>query len=92
MIKEEAVITSTPIIAENEAPVQKAMVAKENTRPKTTLNLGNILKPQVKTEEVKEEQKGPSPKQDDPIIESKLRHVWSEYAEQRKNQISFPEV
>ncbi len=88
MITEEAVVTSAPIFTENEVPVQKTTVAKENTRQKTSLNLGNILKPQFKTEEVKEEQKGPSPKQDDPIIESKLRHVWNEYAEQRKNQVA----
>jgi len=68
--------------------VQKATPPKENTRPKTTLNLGSILKPQVKTEEVKEEHKTHAPKQDDPIVESKVRQVWKEYAEQRKDQVA----
>lgn len=68
--------------------MQKTSPPKENTRPKTTLNLGSILKPQVKTEEVKEEYKAPAPKQDDPIVESKVRQVWKEYAEQRKDQVA----
>jgi len=69
-------------------PVQKAIPAKENTRPKTTINLGNILKPQIKAEEIKEEKNGAVPKQDEPIVESKVRAVWNEFAEQRKNQVA----
>jgi len=67
--------------------VQKVIPAKENSRPKTTINLGNILKPQVKTEEIKEEKKGSPGKKDEPVVESKVRQVWKEYAEQRKNQV-----
>jgi len=76
------------VIAEKEVPVQKATPAKENARPRTTINLGNILKPQAKTEEVKEEKNGSAQKQDEPIIESNLRQVWNEYAELRKNQVA----
>jgi len=85
-IKEEVVV-ATPFAVVEEIPVQKVIPAKENSRTKTTINLGNILKPQVKTEETKEEKKGPPIKQDEPMVESKVRQVWSEYAEQRKNQV-----
>lgn len=75
------------MVAEEEV-VQKVIPAKENSRPKTTINLGNILKPQVKKEEIKEEKKASPIKQDEPFVESKVRQVWKEYAEQRKNQVS----
>lgn len=78
----------TSIAVEKEVPAQKVKPAKENTRPRTTINLGNILKPPTKTEESKEEKIGSSLKQDEPIVENKLREVWKEYAEQRKNQVA----
>ncbi len=31
---------------------------------------------------------GSLPKQDEPIVENKVREVWKEYAEQRKNQVA----
>ncbi len=70
---------------EKKAPVQKT-VAKENTRPKTTLNLGNILKPQVKEEDVNKENKAASQKQDEPIVEGKVMQAWRDFTDLKKHQ------
>lgn len=59
---------------------------KEKSRPKTTLNLGNILKPQVKVEEVNKENKSASSKQDEPIVESRVMQAWRDFTELRKAQ------
>ena len=76
------------VVTEKEVPVQKVNSPKENARPKTTLNLGNILKPQVKTEDDKTEKNDAPQKQDEPINETRVRQVWREYAEQRKDQVA----
>ena len=61
----------------------------ENGRPKTTLNLGNILKPNQKKEEAKTEEKiNAVVSQDQPVNEQQLKAVWAEYAEERKSQVA----
>jgi DNA polymerase-3 subunit gamma/tau len=69
-------------------PVQKTIAPKENSRPKTTLNLGNIFKPQVKEEEVNTGKKAASQNQDEPIVESKVMQAWRDFTELRKNQLA----
>jgi hypothetical protein len=71
------VIESTP----------KEIPAKE-VRPKTTINLGSILKSQPKEEAKKEEKNGTHPKTEAPVNENQLRQVWSVYAETKKNQMA----
>ncbi len=61
----------------------------ENGRPKTTLNLGNILKPNQKKEEAKTEEKiNAVVSQDQPVNEQQLKAAWAEYAEERKSQVA----
>jgi hypothetical protein len=56
-------------------------------RQKTTINLGNILKPTTKPAEVKEEIKiNQTP--DRAIDANALRRAWDEYAELRKDQVA----
>ncbi|MEQ1588525.1 MAG: hypothetical protein ABL895_21745, partial [Cyclobacteriaceae bacterium] len=61
--------------------------AKE-VRPKTTINLGSILKGQPKEETKKEEKNGTHPKAEAPVNENQLRQVWVAYAETKKNQMA----
>lgn len=66
----------------------KEIPAKETTKPKTTINLGNILKSQPKEETKKEEKNGATPKKDAPVSEDMLRRVWTDFTELRKNQMA----
>ncbi len=77
-----------PTVAVAEKEIAVATPVKENIRSKTTLNLGNILKPQPKAQATPEEKNGSTLKKDEPVVESKLRDVWSQYAEQRKNHVA----
>lgn len=65
-------------------------VRKESARPKTTLNLGHILKPASKQEETKPEEKNGSAgsTRDQPVSEKQVKEAWIEYAEERKNQVA----
>jgi len=60
----------------------------KETRPKTTMNLGSILKGQPKEETKKEEKNGTLPKTDAPVNENQLRQIWSAYAEMKKDQMA----
>jgi DNA polymerase III subunit gamma/tau len=62
-------------------------IPKEPTRPKTTLNLGNILKPTAKSIEVEEESKL-APAIDRPLDAEELKQAWNQYAELRKDQVA----
>jgi DNA polymerase-3 subunit gamma/tau len=75
-------VTTTTPGQEKEVPFQKTV--KENSRPKTTINLGNILKSQVKIEVVNET--SVSQKQDEPIVESNVMQAWRDFTELRKQQ------
>lgn len=66
----------------------EASKPKENTKPRTTLNLGNILKTQPKEETKSEEKNGTVPKQNTPVREDELKKVWDEFTEQRRNQVA----
>lgn len=66
----------------------KEIPAKETTKPKTTINLGNILKAQPKEEANKEEKNGTTTKRDAPVSEDMLRKVWTDYTELKKNQMA----
>jgi hypothetical protein len=81
-------VAEKEIPAQQEILVQQDIPAKESARTKTTINLGNILKPQQKAEATPEEKNGSTLRKDEPVIESKLRDVWSQYAELRKNQVA----
>jgi hypothetical protein len=91
----EAPIKSEPVkekaIEPNEIAVEqpKPEVTKpiEPSRTKTTINLGNILKPINKPIEVKEEVKIIQAI-DRPIDANELKQVWNEYAETRKDQLA----
>ncbi|MBL7870610.1 MAG: hypothetical protein JNM78_03290 [Cyclobacteriaceae bacterium] len=61
--------------------------SKQPSRPKSTINLGNILKGQPK-EEIKKEEKNITTSQNKPVSENQLREAWNEFAEQRKNQMA----
>ena len=53
------------------------------------MNLGNILKPTQKQEEVKREEKSESPSSaDQPVSQEILKEAWQEYAEGRKSQVA----
>lgn len=71
------------------ATVVKEPVAKtsdETNRPRTTLNLSNLLKGKPK-----EEGKVPvvySTKENKPVNEEDLNRVWNEFAEQKKKQVA----
>jgi hypothetical protein len=71
---------------EKETLIPKTVAKKETSRPKTTLNLGNILKPTIKSEEVTSEKVGTSQKQDEPITEYNVMRAWRAFAELRKDQ------
>lgn len=77
IVTEPTVIESSP----------KEIPAKE-VRPKTTINLGSILKGQPKEETKKEDKNGTQPKAEAPVNENQLRQVWSVYAETKKNQMA----
>lgn len=66
----------------------KEIPAKETTKPKTTINLGNILKGQPKEEINKEEKNGTTSKKDASFSEDMLRKVWTDYTELKKNQMA----
>lgn len=76
------------MVTEIQNPVEKEIPKKESSRPRTTLNLGSILKPQTKTEEIAKEKKTTSTRQDEPIVESRVRQVWNTYAGDRRNQVA----
>ena len=59
-----------------------------NTKPKTTLNLQGIFKPS--TEKIKEEKiiEINEAVANQPIHLEKLKEIWNEFAEQRKNQVA----
>ncbi len=63
-------------------------IPSKEIRPKTTINLGSILKGQPKEETKKEEKNGTHPKAEAPVNESQLRQVWAAYAETKKNQMA----
>ncbi len=71
-----------------EEPNPEVISPKQPSRPKSTINLGNILKGQPKEEIKKEEKNGTVPVQNKPVSEIQLREAWSEFAEQRKNQMA----
>jgi DNA polymerase-3 subunit gamma/tau len=60
----------------------------KESRPKTTMNLGSILKGQPKEETKKEEKNGTHPKTDAHVNENQLRQIWSAYAELKKDQMA----
>jgi DNA polymerase-3 subunit gamma/tau len=61
----------------------------ENTRPKTTLNLGNILKPTQKQVEIKSEEKnGSLITHDQSVTEKQVKEAWTQYAEERKSNVA----
>jgi DNA polymerase-3 subunit gamma/tau len=68
-------------------PTPKEIPAKE-VRPKTTINLGSILKGQPKEETKKEEKNGTHSKAEAPVNENQLRQVWAVYSETKKNQMA----
>ncbi len=71
------------------AAVVKEPVAKtsdESNRPRTTLNLSNLLKGKPK-EETKVQVNTPT-KENKPVSEATLNRVWNDFAEQRKNQVA----
>jgi DNA polymerase-3 subunit gamma/tau len=63
-------------------------ISTKEVRPKTTINLGSILKGQSKEETKKEEKNGTQSKAEAPVNENQLRQVWSSYAETKKNQMA----
>jgi hypothetical protein len=77
-------IATEPMVIESSP---KEIQAKEG-RPKTTINLGSILKGQPKEETKKEEKNGTQSKAEAPVDENQLRQVWSAYAETKKNQMA----
>lgn len=66
----------------------KEIPTKEITKPKTTINLGNILKGQPKEETKKEEKNGATPRKDSPVSEDMLKKVWTDYTEFKKNHMA----
>jgi DNA polymerase III subunit gamma/tau len=66
----------------------KEIPTKETTKPKTTINLGNIFKGQPKEETNKEEKNGATPRKDAPVSEDILRKVWRDYTELKKNHMA----
>jgi len=64
----------------------QSIPAKESTKPKTTINLGSIFKPAVKTEEKQAEVR--TPIIDKPFQADDIRRVWKEYADLRKDQVA----
>jgi len=84
-------VVENPVIDELPAQLDikpKEIPAKETTKPKTTINLGNILKGQPKEETIKEEKNGVTPRKDAPVSEDTLRKIWTDYTELRKNQMA----
>jgi hypothetical protein len=82
--------TQEPIASKiTETKIAEAIpaISKEPTRPKTTLNLGNILKPTAKSVEVQEESKL-APAIDRPLDVEELKQAWNQYAELRKDQVA----
>ncbi len=62
---------------------------RENGRPKSTPNLGNIFKTTPKKEAVETDKIAATPsKPNEPITESNVREAWSVYSEKRKNQVA----
>jgi hypothetical protein len=70
-----------------EEPKPEPFQSKESSRPKTTMNLGNILKPTIKSVETKEEVKV-NQTADRPIDRDELKQVWDAYSELRKDQLA----
>ena len=68
------------------APLSTSTTPKENTRPKTTLNLQNILKPQLKVEEKVAEVVQQTVVVNKSINQAELKKVWDEFAELKKTQ------
>jgi hypothetical protein len=71
------------------AAVVKEPVAKtadESNKPRTTLNLSNLLKGKVKEEARPVLANGI--KENKPVKEADLIQVWNEFAEQKKNQVA----
>jgi DNA polymerase-3 subunit gamma/tau len=66
-------------------PSSTSTAPKENTRPKTTLNLQNILKPQAKVEEKVAEIVAQTVVNKS-INQAELKKVWDEFAELKKTQ------
>jgi DNA polymerase III subunit gamma/tau len=61
----------------------------ENSRPKTTINLGNILKPSQRQVEIKSEEKNDTPISNNQVVtEKQVKETWKEYAEERKSQVA----
>jgi hypothetical protein len=66
-------------------PTQHTPTGK--SRPKSTINLGALRAPAAKSEETPEKKNGAAPP-DEPVTESRVREVWNEFAEQRKDQVA----
>ncbi len=79
----EPIVTEPTVIETS----PKEIPAKE-ARPKTTINLGSILKGQPKEETKKEDKNGTQTKAEAPVNENQLRQVWTVYAETKKNQMA----
>lgn len=68
-------------------PPPPPLPTNKDTRPKTTLNLGNIGKV-AKTAEEKPVSNGTERTPDKPINDDQLRKAWDEFTELRKNQVA----
>lgn len=78
-----------PVVAGQPKPESSQPIRNENARPKTTLNLGHILKPSQKQEEkITEEKNGTVTSKDQPVTERLVKDAWAEYAEERKSQVA----
>ena len=77
-----------PTFSETANPGISQPVRAENTRPKTTINLGNILKPSQKQIEIKAEEKNTSISNNQVVTEKQVKEIWKEYAEERKGQVA----
>ncbi|KXK23309.1 MAG: DNA polymerase III subunit gamma/tau [Bacteroidetes bacterium OLB12] len=80
----EAIETVNLVAKVVKEPIAKT--ADERNKPRTTINLSNLLKGKVKEETVKPVV-APE-KENKPVKESELIRVWNEFAELRKTQVA----
>jgi hypothetical protein len=81
---QEKPVVTEPFKSELSQPIRN-----ETARPKTTLNLGNILRPSLKQEEkIAEGKNGAVTSNDQPVTEKQVKEAWTEYAAERKSQVA----
>jgi hypothetical protein len=77
---------SPPLETSKVAEAMNSVKAQESQRPKSTLNLQSILKPQIKVEEKVAEPVIQTIPTNKAIDQEELKKVWNEFAELKKGQ------